>query len=123
MTEKSRSRSRHRMETLTEAVDRMARDGFTASFRAVSGGDLAAGDRTFAPEDLIVEEVARFEGMSDPADASVLFALRSPDDRVRGTFSSVYGIGADAQCVAALRRLEVETDAGRVSPRPGRGRS
>lgn len=97
--------SRNKMETLSEAIERLAELGYSKSFRAKGDGTLCTDEATFEPEALIVDEVVRFEGASDPADASILFALRTPDGATRGTFNTAYGPVADARSAAVLHRL------------------
>lgn len=94
------------METLREALARLEERGFDRAFRATSGGALRVeGAPPIAPESLLVEETVRFEGESDPGDEAVLFALRTPDDRIRGTFVASYGTQLDPSCAAAIERL------------------
>jgi hypothetical protein len=95
------------METISEALARLESAGFRDSFRAERGGLWAlAARRFFAPESLVVEEVRRFEGESDPDDMAVLFALRSDSGDVRGTFTAEYGAKlADPEAAEVLRRL------------------
>jgi hypothetical protein len=95
------------METISEALARLESAGFRDSFRAERGGLWAlAAQRFFAPESLVVEEVRRFEGESDPDDMAVLFALRSDTGDVRGTFTAEYGAKlADPEAAEVMRRL------------------
>ena len=95
------------METISEALTRLEAAGFRDSFRAERGGLWAlAAQRFFAPESLVVEEVHRFEGESDPDDMAVLFALRSDSGDVRGTFTTEYGAKlSDPEAAEAMRRL------------------
>jgi len=112
-----------RMETLSDAMARLERRGFRHSFRAVPEGTLEAGGESYDPRALLVEETVRFEGTSDPQDEVVLFALRSADDRVRGTFVANFGPQVDPNCAAVIQLLEPveerQSDAVRV--RHGRG--
>lgn len=108
-----------RMETLSAAIERLGGHGFRASFRAATGGALQAAERSYAPEDLIVEEIVRFEGQSDPEDQAVLFALSTKDGSVRGTFVATYGTGIGPESAAAIHRLEATPAAERVSGEPG----
>jgi hypothetical protein len=97
------------METLSQAVDRLERRGYRKAFRAIAHGmlELPNGPR-FEPESLVVDEVVRFEGVSDPEDEAVLFALRAPDaDDVRGTFVASYGVQGDPLCALAVQRLDL----------------
>jgi hypothetical protein len=95
------------MESISEAIARLEGAGFRDSFRAEKGGLFAlAAQRFFAPESLVVEEVRRFEGESDPDDMAILFALRSPAGDVRGTFTSEYGPKlSDPESAEVLRKL------------------
>ena len=94
------------METLSEATDRLSSAGYRDSFRAETGGLRAlAARKLFTPDQLVVEEVVRFEGPSDPGDEAILFALRSDDGEVRGTYASGYGTGLDPVNAEVVRRL------------------
>src|SRR5688572_23572949 len=95
------------METVSEALARLESAGFRDSFRAERGGLWAlAAERFFAPESLVVEEVRRFEGESDPDDMAVVFALRSDAGDVRGTFTTEYGAKlSDPEAAEVMRRL------------------
>ncbi len=51
-------------ETLSQAVDRLTAQGYTDEFRAERDGMRAiVSDILYRPELLVVEEVARFEGI------------------------------------------------------------
>lgn len=95
------------LETLHEAIARLAGAGFRDSFQAVRGG-LRALDakQVIASEQLVVEEIVRFEGESDPGDAAVLFALRSHDGKIAGTFVASYGPATDAEAARVMQALE-----------------
>jgi len=94
------------METMGEAISRLERRGFLQAFRATQGGDLQVdNNRPLAPESLVVEEMVRFEGESDPSDEAVLFALSSADGRVQGTFAASFGTPIDAASAEAIQRL------------------
>lgn len=104
------------METLREAIARLERRGFDRAFQATADGQLRAeGEPPRPPEKLIVEETVRFEGESNPGDEAVLFALRSPDDRVRGTFVASYGTQMDPDCAAAIQRLGLDRSRDRAA--------
>lgn len=95
------------METLHAAVARLERAGYAAALRARADGflELRTG-RIHPPETLIVDEIVRFEGESDPADEAVLFALRSRDESVRATFVATYGPSADPVSGPLIKRLD-----------------
>jgi nucleotide-binding universal stress UspA family protein len=98
------------METLREAIERLERSGFREAFRASPDGFLALQTRRIYPPDtLIVEEVVRFEGESDPQDEAVLYALRARDDSVRGTFVASFGPSADPISGDLIKRLSTDS--------------
>jgi hypothetical protein len=61
------------------------------------------------PEDFTVEEFYRFEGMSNPDDNSVLFAISS-DDGIKGTLVDAYGVYADNLTPEMSVRLKLRHD-------------
>jgi hypothetical protein len=94
------------METLSEAMARLEDLGFRDSFQPVDGRLRAlAAERSFPPAALVVEEVVRFEGESDPSEQAILFALRSPAGDVRGTFVAGYGVLTDPSSAEIVRGL------------------
>ncbi len=94
------------METLSEAIARLEARGFRDSFQPADGNLRALGaERAFAPAALVVEEVVRFEGESDPSEQAILFALRSPAGDVRGTFVAGYGVLTDPASAEIVRGL------------------
>ncbi len=91
---------------MREALERLGGQGFTDSFRAEEAGLRALeADRLFRPERLVVVEVARFEGESNPDDAAIVFALRSETGDVRGTWVMSFGTQLDPMNAACLQRL------------------
>jgi len=97
---------KHLYSTLSEAVEALRRQGFTADFRfKQETGTMAAGGRSFGSEDLRIVEHHRFEGISDPDDSSVLYALEAHDG-TKGLLVDAYGVYADAGIGAALKRTK-----------------
>ena len=94
------------METLVEALTRLRSDGYTQDFAAVAGGDLRCGGcgSVHRPETMVIGEIVRFEGDSNPDDEAILVALHCSCG-VGGLYSSANGPDASAYDVAALTRL------------------
>ena len=93
-------------ETISGAMARLARAGYDHAFHPE--GDWirsAESGRRYRPDDLVIDELLRFEGPTDPADEVVLLALRAPADCVRGTLTLPFGPGADAESADLLRAL------------------
>jgi hypothetical protein len=94
------------METLSQAVERLRTAGYRDDFRAERGGLRALESGCLhEPASLVVEEVVRFEGASDPGDEAVLFALRCEAHGARGTYVVTYGPYVDPLDAEAVRRL------------------
>jgi hypothetical protein len=94
------------METLSEAVARLTAADYRDGFRAERGGLRAIGTRCLhEPESLVIEEIVRFEGASDPGDEAVLFALRCAIHGTRGTYVVTFGPSVDSLDAEMVRRL------------------
>ena len=93
------------METLSEAITRLVDAGYVEDFQAVDR-QLACGrcESRFDPAAMTVDEVARFEGASDPDDEGILYALDAGCGH-RGIYTSAYGPGASSEDVAVLLAL------------------
>ena len=92
--------------TMACAIADLARRGFTADLRAVDGALRAATGETLWPRDLVIREVHRFEGVSDPDDTEVLYAIESTSG-VRGTLADAFGVYADPATDAALHDVPI----------------
>jgi hypothetical protein len=95
--------------TLTGALDDLARRGFAGHFR-VSGDGLRAveGGRAFTADELTIREYHRFEGISDPDDMSIVYALESRDG-TRGTLVDAFGVYSNPAVSAFLENVPIHT--------------
>jgi hypothetical protein len=93
-------------DTVTEALQLLASDGYTESFDVDKGVVRCHGcGASHDAEGAIVERIYRFEGMSDPDDEEIVFGLHCPACGARGTLVSAFGPLADPDELAALRIL------------------
>jgi hypothetical protein len=94
------------METLLEATQRLRRCGFDEDFAATAPGQLWCDGcgKNHDPADMVVDEIVRYEGASDPDDQTILLALDSACGR-RGLFSAAFGPTAPAREAEVLQRL------------------
>jgi fumarate hydratase class II len=92
-------------EALVDLLARLRRDGFTESLR-VEGDTVVAGERgrRYAAAELALVGVHRLDGSTDPADASVAYALEAPDG-LRGVVVDAWGAYASPEVSAALARV------------------
>jgi len=93
-------------KTVADTVRRLEREGYTDDFRAEEGVLRALrAERRFSPEELRIDGTHRFEGVTDPADETVVFALRAADG-LKGTYVVAYGPQMDPSDADVVRRLE-----------------
>lgn len=90
------------------AIASLARNGFVDEF-TVDGSmlRLRGTGRRFRPEDLRIRDHFRFEGISDPDDMSVIYALEAGDG-TRGILVDAFGAYADPNITALVDRIPME---------------
>lgn len=77
---------------MAAVIDRLTNAGYTDTFRGETAGILGLrSGHVHRPEELRVESIDRFEGVSDPEDQAIVLALRCPMDGCRGTYTLPYG--------------------------------
>ena len=94
-------------ETLRRVVDELTRRGYTEHLKAVDGGlqALDSGER-FGSRDLTIRGYYRFEGVSDPDDMAIVYAIETRTG-VRGVLVDAFGVYADPTTGAALRDVPI----------------
>lgn len=93
---------------MTEAVRSLKARGFTADFEYVEGAFRVLGsERVFRGNELSIVEHHRFEGVSDPDDMSVVYAIEASDG-MRGTIVDAFGVYANPKLGAALQRIAMK---------------
>jgi hypothetical protein len=99
------------VRTVSQCVDRFTKEGYTDWFKVDASGLHAVTEgRTHAPETMRIDDVARFEGITDPDDEAIVFALRC-EHGVKGTYTVPYGPRMPAADAEIVRHLEGRTNA------------
>ncbi|GGD53427.1 phosphoribosylpyrophosphate synthetase [Muriicola marianensis] len=95
-------------DSLSQAVNSLTEEGFREDFRA---GDTeiigSVSGKNYRPEDLRIVDFFRFEGMTNPQDATVVFAIEAQDGN-RGTLVMSYSAKHD-QNTELIKRIPKET--------------
>ena len=92
-------------ETLTEALQDLRERGFTHNFNLEPDGiHCPELDLSIHPEHFTINEQYRFEGMTDPDDNDILYAISS-DVGVKGVLVHAYGPYADTLSAAMIAKL------------------
>ena len=94
------------MKTLATSVNKLVENGFRENFKVNEKGLYSEQrDSTYTPEEVHVKDFFRFEGASDPADNSILYAIET-DDGIKGTLIDAYGSYADPMIGKFMKRVE-----------------
>jgi len=103
------------LKTLTACIESLQKQGFTENFMVNDAGlyDIDR-DKVFQPDQIIIPNFYRFEGASDPADSSILYAIET-NDGYRGLLSDSYGPYSDpevAKFITEVQEINKKTNKG-----------
>ena len=96
------------MKTLTFCLNKLMSEGYNIDFKVTEkGGKLTAlqTEKNYHPEQIQVVDFYRFEGASDPADNSILYAIET-NDGVKGTLVDAFGPYGDRKVEAFMKAVE-----------------
>ncbi len=97
----------HDYETLSEAINDLRKRGYTEDFNLKPDClESASTQLLLHPEDFVVDEFYRFEGMTNPDDSSVVYAVSSADG-IKGILVDAYGAYAESLTPAMISRLTI----------------
>lgn len=97
------------METLSQAMARLRAAGYREEYNAVDAS-LVCGScgENHDPAEVTVNEIVRFEGLSDPGDEAILYALDAGCGH-RGLYPAAYGPSASSADTVVLLALPAHT--------------
>lgn len=103
--------SLNKYTTLSQATTALNERGFSRQFDFREGTlmDLKS-KQTFTPRHLSIVEYHRFEGMSNPGDMSIVFAIKTRDG-TRGTLISSYGANTDLGLFDFMDKIPIVAEA------------
>jgi hypothetical protein len=94
------------MKTLASCTNKLVLDGFTEDFRVVEKGlQSTQTEKIYDPSEVKITNFYRFEGASDPADNSILYAIEA-EDGAKGTLVDAYGPYADPLVGKFIEQVE-----------------
>ncbi len=96
----------HKMKTLSEVMATIQKDGFKENF-SVKDNLLFApeANKYYAPVEVRISNFYRFEGISDPGDNSILYAIETTDG-VKGILLDAYGAYSDQDTTSFINEVE-----------------
>lgn len=96
------------MSELERCIKRMEEKGFTDQFRVERGKlqSLTDNNKRYEPNDVCAVNFFRFEGISDPDDMSILYAIETADG-TKGTLVDAYGLYSDDATGEFMQQVDV----------------
>lgn len=93
--------------TLARAIDDLVGAGFAEHF-GISGDELRSftSGRSYPPGDVVIREYQRFEGVSDPDDMCIAYAIEASGG-ARGVLVDAFGVYSDARVSAFLENVPI----------------
>jgi hypothetical protein len=94
------------LNTMVDCVNSLVLQGFNEDFKAREAGlESLSSHKLYKPEEVKILNFYRFEGESDPADNSILYAIETSDGK-RGTLVDAYGPYADSKVTKFIHQVE-----------------
>lgn len=98
---------------LAETIKSLKTKGYSEDFNLLENClECREGKFKIFANEFKIDEVFRFDEMSDPADQAILYAIRSEKTGLKGTLVNSFGIYSNPETneiVAALQRAERES--------------
>lgn len=92
--------------TLSETINGLKKEGYTLDFNIHEERIVCHQTKTaLSPDEFEIDKVYRFEGMSNPDDQAILYAISAPKSGVKGVLVNGYGISADEATDAIIEKL------------------
>ncbi len=94
------------MKTLVSSLNCLIQKGYSEDYKVNDAG-LAAlkTGKVYQPDQVKVVDFYRFEGTSDPADESILYAIET-NDGCKGTLVDSFGPSSDTEVTVFMQKVE-----------------
>jgi hypothetical protein len=95
-------------ESLSEATNDLKLRGYKEDLNLKAHGiECPALQLQWHPEDFVIDELYRFEGMSNTDDNSIVFAISSKNG-IKGVLVDAYGVYAENLNQAMIEKLKIK---------------
>lgn len=94
-------------DTLSQAMNSLKDRGFNDEVEVVDENHIRIGDKRYSDQEVEILEFHRFEGMSNPADMSVVYAINSKDGS-KGLLADAYGADASVKVAKFLKNVSMD---------------
>ena len=94
-------------ETLSEAINDLTKRGYTLNFNLKRDQIQCVENKiNLQPDEFEIDEVHRFQEMSDVGDENILYAISSHKNNMKGILVNAFGIYADTASAELAAKLE-----------------
>lgn len=95
-------------DTMVEALNDLNKRGYTGNLK-LRTDYLEESEKNLVlyPQNFKVVECYRFEGMTDPADNSVIYAIESNTGDFKGVLVNAYGVYTDDASSELIKKLDI----------------
>ena len=94
------------MTDLEKVQSNLEKYGYTEQFRVEKGKMIGTNSKkSYKPKDVKVMNFYRFEGLSNPDDMSILYAIETCDGS-RGTLTDSYGLYSDEETGEFMKQVD-----------------
>jgi hypothetical protein len=93
-------------ETLSEAVSDLVKRGYTFNFNIKDDCiECVENSINLKPDEFEIDEVHRFQEMSDVDNESILYAISSHKNNIKGLLVNAFGVYADTTAAELVAKL------------------
>lgn len=93
-------------DNLVEAIEGLKKQGYVEDFNLLPTQlECKSREQCFSPDEFVIDKFFRFEGMTDPDDQSILYAITASDAGLKGLLVNAYGVYADDTSSEMVERL------------------
>ena len=97
------------MTTLSEILNKLKNEGYTVDFNLKENCLVCQGNSMeIHPDDFVVDRHFRFEGLSDPGDEAIVYAISSAKHDIKGVLVNGYGISSDPMGDKMIKALATQ---------------
>lgn len=100
---------RHNYDTVSEAVNDLVKRGYTTDFSLQTERNRIVCNRTsleLSLKEFAIDEIYRFEGITDPGDEMIVFAVSSDKHKVKGVLVNAFGMYNDSKTSEITQQLQ-----------------
>jgi hypothetical protein len=96
------------MRDLAQSHNKLMSEGYDKNFKATEEGLCCIEtSKVYQPEEILLANFYRFEGISNPSDNSILYAIEASDG-IKGTLIDAYGAYSDANVEKFMKQVKIE---------------